>query len=68
MHRLRALERECGNCVMLELQFRHQDGFEVASLMCRAGRRPVEVYRNTELGQPANCPDYTPISRNHNGR
>lgn len=56
MHRLRALEIGiCRSCDNLKIEFNHQDGYNRVSLGCKKGLSPLELYRNTPMGQKAKC-------------
>lgn len=55
--RMRALEGICGSCTNLVLEkTRDYVGKPAVQLRCLAKYSPLELYRNTKLGQEANCP------------
>jgi hypothetical protein len=57
-NRMRALDGICGQCEFLQLYFDRQHGKEVVRLACNAGKSPLDLYRNTEMGQTATCDGY----------
>ncbi len=57
-NRLRAINGLCGDCVNLRAYKKFQQGKERISLHCEVFHNPMDLYRNTELGQKAECPDF----------
>jgi hypothetical protein len=57
----RALNGLCGNCLNLTLCFygKSDSPYSSVSLGCIRRHSPVEMYRNTPLGQEATCDDFS---------
>lgn len=57
-NRIRALEGLCACCQHLHIDLKKQDRKPMAKISCAARISPIELYRYTDLGKPANCPKF----------
>jgi len=60
MNRLRALEGICGKCKNINVEIIPRDGKKTATIRCKKGHSPLNLYYDTPLGETPNCQDYTP--------
>mgnify|MGYP001592904320 CR=1 FL=1 len=62
MRRMRAIGERgiCGSCDNIHPEVSLKHGKKRISLRCRANNSPLELYRQTLLGETPNCPDRHP--------
>lgn len=59
VNRERALKGICGQCINLTIKVKRVDGKDKIALMCKQGRSPLSLYRDTALGETANCASFS---------
>lgn len=57
-NRGRALDGLCGGCTNLLPEVKGEGKYAQVRLQCRANLSPLDLYRKTDLGQAADCPQY----------